>query len=259
MLPPHKSLNRTNRNPQLPRQNRPKPRRLKVRSSPVALIEPPDQELIARVREGEAAAFEKLMRRYNQRVFRAARSVLRDDTEAQDVVQETFVRPFHHLDEFEERSSLGTWLTHIAVNEALSRLRRSRLFGSLDSQANRQEGGFYSVQSNQPGPEDQVSSQELRSVLIAAIDSLSEEFRTVFMLREIEGLSTLETAEILQVSPEAVRVRFHRARLALRRQVERQIGNEVQGLFTFAGTRCDATVKQVFHRLGLSLPEATEG
>jgi RNA polymerase sigma-70 factor (ECF subfamily) len=78
------------------------------------------------------------------------------------------------------------------------------------------------------------------------------------MLREIEGLSTLETAEILQVSPEAVRVRFHRARLALRRQVEKQVGKEVQGLFTFAGTRCDATVKQVFRRLGLRLPQEIE-
>jgi RNA polymerase sigma-70 factor, ECF subfamily len=231
--------------------------RLKIRSTPVALKEPPDDELIARVRDGEAAAFEKLMRRYNQRVFRAARSVLRDDAEAQDVVQETFVRAFHHLKEFEERSSLGTWLTRIAVNEALSRVRRSWLFGSLDSQTNRQEGGFNSVESNQPGPEDQASSRELRSVLITAIDSLPEDFRTVFMLREVEGLSTLETAEILQASPEAVRVRFHRARQALRLQVEKQVGEEVRGLFTFAGTRCDATVKEVFRRLGLPLPHET--
>jgi len=225
--------------------------RLQVRSAPVALNEPPDQELIARIREGETAAFEKLMRRYNQRVFRAARSVLRDDTEAQDVVQETFVRAFRHLNEFEERSSVGTWLTRIAINEALTRLRRLRFFGTLESERNEQEGGFKSVESNQPGPEDQASSRELRSVLVSAIDSLSEEFRTVFMLREVEGLSTVETAEILQVSAEAVRVRFHRARKALRQQVEKQIGNEVQELFTFAGTRCDATVKEVFRRLGL--------
>lgn len=227
--------------------------RLNIRPRTAALDEPPDHELIARVRKGEAAAFEKLMRRYNQRVFRAARSVLRDDAEAEDVVQETFVRAFHYLEDFEERSSVATWLTRIAVNEAFSRLRRSRLFGSLDSEANQQEGGSYSVESNQPGPEDQASSRELRSVLIAAIDSLSEELRTVFMLREIEGLSTLETAEILQLSGEAVRVRFHRARLALRRQVENQVGEEVQGLFTFAGTRCDRTVMQVFRKLGLPL------
>ncbi len=231
--------------------------RLKVRSTAVALNEPPDHELIAPVRNGEAAAFEKLMRRYNQRVFRAARSVLRDDAEAQDVVQETFVRAFRHLQDFEERSSVGTWLTRIAVNEAFSRLRRSRLFGSLDSETNQQEGGSYSVESNQPGPEDQASSRELRSVLIAAIDSLPEQLRTVFMLREIEGLSTLETSEVLQLSAEAVRVRFHRARLALRRQVEKQVGEEVQGLFTFAGTRCDATVKEVFRKLGLPLQHET--
>ena len=231
--------------------------RLKVRPTPVALNEPPDHALIAQVRNGEAAAFEKLMRRYNQRVFRAARSVLRDDAEAQDVVQETFVRAFRHLQDFEERSSVGTWLTRIAVNEAFSRLRRSRLFGSLDNETNPQEGGSYSVESNQPGPEDQASSRELRSVLIAAIDSLSEDLRTVFMLREIEGLSTLETSEVLQLSSEAVRVRFHRARLALRRQVEKQVGEEVQGLFTFGGTRCDATVRQVFSKLGLRLQHET--
>ena len=230
---------------------------MKVRPTPVALNEPPDHALIAQVRNGEAAAFEKLMRRYNQRVFRAARSVLRDDAEAQDVVQETFVRAFRHLQDFEERSSVGTWLTRIAVNEAFSRLRRSRLFGSLDNETNPQEGGSYSVESNQPGPEDQASSRELRSVLIAAIDSLSEDLRTVFMLREIEGLSTLETSEVLQLSSEAVRVRFHRARLALRRQVEKQVGEEVQGLFTFAGTRCDATVRQVFSKLGLRLQHET--
>jgi RNA polymerase sigma-70 factor (ECF subfamily) len=231
--------------------------RLKVRPTPVALKEPPAHQLIAQVRNGEAAAFEKLMRRYNQRVFRAARSVVRDDAEAQDVVQETFVRAFRHLQDFEERSSVGTWLTRIAVNEAFSRLRRSRLFGSLDSETNQQEGGSYSVESNQPGPEDQASSRELRSVLIAAIDSLSEDLRTVFMLREVEGLSTLETSEILQLSSEAVRVRFHRARLALRRQVEKQVGEEVRGLFTFAGTRCDETVKQVFRKLGLRLQHET--
>ena len=231
--------------------------RLKVRSTAVALNEPRDHELIAQVRKGKAAAFEKLMRRYNQRVFRAARSVLRDDAEAQDVVQETFVRAFRHLQDFEKRSSVGTWLTRIAVNEAFSRLRRSRLFGSLDGETNQQEGGSYSVESNQPGPEDQASSRELRSVLIAAIDSLSEELRTVFMLREIEGLSTLETSEVLQLSGEAVRVRFHRVRLALRRQVEKQVGEEVRGLFTFAGTRCDATVRRVFRKLGLPLQHET--
>jgi len=192
------------------------------------------------------------MRRYNQRIFRTARAVLRDEAEAEDVVQETFVRAFRHLEQFEERSSVGTWLTRIAVNEALSRLRRSQRFNVLDSETNQEEGGSYSVESKQPGPEEQASSQELRSVLTAAIDSLSQELRTVFVLREIEGLSTLETSEALQLTSEAVRVRFHRARQALRRAVEKQVGDKVQGLFTFAGARCDRTVAQVFLKLGLT-------
>jgi len=227
--------------------------RLKFRSTAAEVLNTPsDHDLIARVRNGEGAAFEKLMRRYNQRIFRTARAVLRDEAEAEDVVQETFVRAFRHLEQFEERSSVGTWLTRIAVNEALSRLRRSQRFNVLDSETNQEEGGSYSVESKQPGPEEQASSQELRSVLTAAIDSLSQELRTVFVLREIEGLSTLETSEALQLTSEAVRVRFHRARQALRRAVENQLGNEVQGLFTFAGARCDRTVAQVFLKLGLT-------
>lgn len=227
--------------------------RLKVCSSPVALNEPPDHELIVRARKGEAASFEKLMRRYNQRVFRAARSVLRNDTEAEDVVQETFVRAYRHLADFEERASLATWLTRIAVHEALARVRRSRLFGALDGGRDRQERGSSQVESTQPGPEEQASSRELRSILTAAIDSLPEGLRMVFVLREVEGLSTLEACEILQLSTEAVRVRLHRARVALRRYMEKQLGEEVQGLFAFAGTRCDAMVARVFQKLGLPL------
>src|SRR6185436_19770142 len=139
------------------------------------------------------------MRRYNQRIFRTARSILRDEAEAEDVVQETFVRAFRHLEQFEERASVGTWLTSPLT---------------LDTESNHKEGGSYSVESKQPGPEDQASFQELRSVLTVAIDSLSQDLRTVFVLREVEGLSTLETGEALQLSSEAVRVRFHRARQA---------------------------------------------
>ena len=226
---------------------------LKVRSVPAAQNEPPDRELIARVLEGDPAAFEKLMRRYNQRVFRAARSVLRDDAEAEDVVQETFVRAYRGLAGFEERSSLATWLTRIAVNEALARVRRSRMFGAVESDKDGNEREAQ-VTSTRPGPEEQASSRELRSVLTAAIDSLPEEMRTVFVLREVEGLSTLEAGETLQLSSEAVRVRLHRARLALRRHVEKQLGEEVRGLFQFAGTRCDAMVARVFGRLGLPPP-----
>jgi RNA polymerase sigma-70 factor (ECF subfamily) len=177
--------------------------------------------------------------------------VLRNDAEAEDVVQETFVQAYRHLADFEERSSLGTWLLRIAVHDALARVRRSRLFGSSDSDKDGHERGFARVESTQPGPEEQASSRELRSVLISAIDSLPEGLRSVFVLREVEGLSTLEACEILQLSTEAVRVRLHRARLALRQCVEKQLGEEVQGLFTFAGTRCDAMVTRVFQKLGL--------
>src|SRR4029078_11590535 len=118
---------------------------LKFRSRAAAVPDSPsDHELIASIRNGKRGAFEKLMRRYNQRIFRTARAVLRDEAEAEDVVQETFVRAFRHLEQFEERSSV----TRIAVNEALSRLRRSQRFNVLDSETNQEEGGSYSVESN---------------------------------------------------------------------------------------------------------------
>jgi len=219
---------------------------LKVRANEVALGEPFDRELIARARAGDAASFERLMRRYNQRVFRAARSVLRNDAEAEDVAQETFVRAYRHLADFEERSSLATWLSRIAVHEAFARVRRSRLLDSLSDEESSLE------EASAKGPEEQVSSRELRSVLVSAIDSLPAGLRTVFVLREVDGLSTLETCEILELTPEAVRVRLHRARTALRRSVEKELGAEVRSLFAFSGSRCDRMVARVFRRLNLS-------
>jgi RNA polymerase sigma-70 factor (ECF subfamily) len=226
---------------------------LDVNSSPARSDESLDHELIARVRKGEAAAFERLMRRYNQRLFRAARSVLRDDAEAEDVVQETFVRAYRHLADFKERSSLATWLTRIAIHEALARVRRSRRFGCLDDGGDDHERRISQVQSGRAGPEQETISRELRSVLVAAIDTLPQDLRIIFVLREVDGLSTVETSEILQVSTEAVRVRLHRARVALRTRVERTVGEGVRSLFEFAGARCDRTVARVFQRLGLPL------
>jgi RNA polymerase sigma-70 factor (ECF subfamily) len=229
---------------------------LRVDSSRSGLDEPSDHELIARVRKGEAVAFEKLMRRYNQRLFRAARSVLRDDSEAEDVVQETFARAYRHLADFKEQSSLGTWLTQITVHEALARVRRFRRFGSLDGDSTDHERRISQVESSRAGPEQETNSRELRSVLIAAVDSLPEDLRIVFVLREVDGLSTIEAGEILQISTEAIRVRLHRARVILRSRVEKALGEEVRSLFEFAGTRCDRTVAQVFQKLGLTLVES---
>jgi RNA polymerase sigma-70 factor (ECF subfamily) len=209
---------------------------------------PADEDLVAAIRGGETAAFEKLMRRYNQRLFRAARGLLRDEAEAEDVVQETFLRAYRHLHEFEGRSSFATWLTRIAVHESLARIKRARRFESAESD---HEGRMLRVESSRPGPEQETGSAELRSVLRAAVDALPEELRSVFVMREVEGMSTLEAAEVLQISSEAVRVRLHRARAALRRDVEKRVGEEVKGLFHFAGTRCDAMVERVFGLLGL--------
>jgi RNA polymerase sigma-70 factor, ECF subfamily len=212
---------------------------------------PADEELVGDIRRGETVAFEKLMRRYNQRLFRAARALLRNDAEAEDVVQETFVRAFRHLEEFEGRSAVATWLTRIAVNEALARLRRARRFEGAE---NDEEGRTLRVESTRPGPEEEAGAHELRAVLTDAVDALPDELRSVFVLREVEGMSTVEAAEVLELTSEAVRVRLHRARAALRQSVEKRLGEEVKGLFQFAGTRCDRVVERVFERLGLLPP-----
>jgi RNA polymerase sigma-70 factor (ECF subfamily) len=224
---------------------------LRIRWPRPAAEAPADEDLVAAIRRGETSAFEKLMRRYNQRLFRAARALLRDDAEAEDVVQETFVRAFRHLEEFEGRSRVATWLTRIAVNEALVRLKRARRF---ESASDDREGRMLRVESTRPGPEDETGARELRAVLTAAIDALPDDLRSVFVLREVEGMSTLEAAEVLQLTSEAVRVRLHRARAALRKSVEKRLGEEVQGLFEFAGTRCDRVVARVFARIGVRRP-----
>lgn len=223
-------------------------RSLKIRWPKPAVETPSDDELVAAIRRGETAAFEKLMRRYNQRLFRTARALLRNEAEAEDVVQETFVRAFRHLDEFEGRSSVATWLTRIALNEALARVKRARRFESAD---NDQEGRTLRVESSRPGPEEETAARELRAVLTAAVDALPDELRSIFVMREVEGMSTLEAAEVLQISSEAARVRLHRARAELQRSVEKRLGKEVRALFQFAGTRCDGIVERVFEKLGL--------
>ena len=170
-----------------------------------------DAEIVKRVRAGDGALFEILMRRHNQRVYRAARAIVKDERDVEDVMQQAYVNAFTHLHQFEERAQFSTWLTRIALNEAFARRRklRSEALASVPSEAGHDPGVFMdSITSAQPDPERQAYAGELRRVLEDAVDALPDTYRTVFMLRDIEGLSTSETGEGLGLGDEAVKTRL---------------------------------------------------
>jgi RNA polymerase sigma-70 factor, ECF subfamily len=206
-----------------------------------------DEEVLARVRAGEIDLFEVIMRRYNQRIYRTVRAILRDEDESLDVMQEAYVNAYVHLADFSGRARFSTWLTRIAVHEALARLRRSRRVESLEAE---DRGDMFMV-SSAPGPEDRVSDGELRVFLEAAVDQLPEAFRTTFVLRSVEHLSVAETAEILGIPEETVKTRHHRARERLQNALTDRVGAALPGLFGFHRPRCDRVVASVLARIRL--------
>ena len=208
-----------------------------------------DAEIVRRVTGGEPALFEILMRRHNQRVYRAARAVVKDETEVEDVKQQAYINAFTHLDQFEERSQFSTWLIRIALNEAFGRRRKMQRTESMTAAEPAQDEDrgelMDTIASPQADPERQAYAQELGRALEAAVDTLPETYRTVFMLRDIEGLSTSETGEGLGLGEEAVKTRLHRARAMIRRAVTAQIGTVAAGSFQFHAPRCDRVVAHV--------------
>jgi RNA polymerase sigma-70 factor (ECF subfamily) len=207
-----------------------------------------DEEVVERVRTGETALFEVLMRRYNQRLYRVTRSILGNDGEAEDVTQEAYVRSYLHLDQFDGRARFSTWLTKIAVHEALSRLRKRHVMVELDADTGSIEEGM-KLESKTPSPEQELLTNTMKIVLEAAVDRLPETYRSVFMLREVEEMSTAETAECLDISEDAVKVRLHRARALLRKHIYAQTGAATAGAFQFLGARCDRMVAAVLERI----------
>ena len=217
---------------------------------PVSAIDPleSDDLLVRRILGGEPALFERIMRRHNQRLFRAARAILNDDAEAEDVMQETYARAFAHLGQFRGDAQLGTWLTKIAVHEALARVRKRRRLAPLPT------GGEVEAlpMPDRPttrDPEHEAHNAELRRLLEGAIEALPETYRTVFVLREVEDLSTATTAECLGVSEEVVKTRLSRARLRLRDGLYERAGVVAASAFTFGNERCDRIVAAVLPRL----------
>ncbi|HEX5410944.1 MAG TPA: RNA polymerase sigma factor [Terriglobia bacterium] len=213
-----------------------------------------DEEVVARVLEGETALFEILMRRYNQRLFRVALAILRDEAEAEDVTQDAYVRAYQHLNQFAGRSAFSTWLTRIAVHEALARAGRRKQFEGLEGMVMLKGEDSRELRSRLASPEQQASIGEISKLLEAAILSLPEAYRTVLMLRDIEEMSTAETASALNLTEENVKVRLHRARVLLRRELYSRAGAARVDAFPFMGARCDRMVQRVFEHLGENSP-----
>lgn len=203
-----------------------------------------DEEVAARVLAGETFLYEIIMRRNNQRLYRAARAILRNDSEAEDVVQATYVRAYERLPQFAGRASFAAWLIRIAVNEALARLRGRKRYD--------EEGEGDTMErlvSQTPNPEQAAATSEIRRLLEVLIDSLAAGNRAVFILRDVEGLSTAETAEALGITEESAKTRLHRSRAALRKGLSMYATSEVRQTFAFHAIRCDRVVKNVFNQI----------
>jgi RNA polymerase sigma-70 factor, ECF subfamily len=207
-----------------------------------------DQEVVQRVLEGQTALFEILMRRHNERLYRAARAIVRDDSEAEDVMQQAYVNAYAHLRQFDGRAAFATWLTRIAVNEAIARTRRRDRYEPLHETDDFMFRRFRATATQ--SPEAETFSHELRAILERAVDTLPAGYRLVFMLREVEGLSTAETAACLDLTEDVVKTRLSRARSALREELFERVGLTAAGAFIFQRPRCDRIVAAVFARIG---------
>ena len=204
-----------------------------------------DEEVVARVCAGDSQMFEILIRRYNQRLYRAARAILRNDADAEEAVQQAYLNAYRYLPQFEGRAKFSTWLTRIAVYEALARRRRRR-----DTFVESSEACGTHAASATPDPEHQAYVAQLGTLLEAALDALPDGYRSVFILREVDGLNTAETAQQLRVSEGTVKTRLHRAKDLLQRKLH---DVTPAAAFRFDGERCDRLVAAVMSRL--ILPE----
>ena len=212
-----------------------------------------DLDIIKRVLAGDTAGFELIMRRYNRRLFRIARSVLRNDADAEDVVQDAYIRAYEHLPGFAGTGPFSAWLARIALNEALGRLRSTAAAGatvSFDDPAESEEANFMAnLISTLPNPEQSAARREVRHLLETAIDALPDAYRLTFIMCGVEEMSVAETADCLEVEPATVKTRYHRARTILRQQLSGLVDTTASEVFSFDGERCDRIVSAVLLRL----------
>ncbi len=205
--------------------------------------DPTDAVLVGGVLAGDDEAFTKLMRRYNPRVFRIARSILKNDSEAEDACQDAFVTAYRKLDQLQSPEAFGGWLSRIAARNALRRVRQQ----SREEELTVQDSGA-------PTPEHRAEVSKLRVALERAVDELPFPYRTVLVMRDVQHMSSREVAETLELEVGAVRVRLHRARAMMRQSLGAAWGPDAESVFSFDGERCDRLVARVRAALGHDAP-----
>jgi RNA polymerase sigma-70 factor, ECF subfamily len=216
-----------------------------------------DEHLVRRILAGEKPLYEVLMRRHNQRLFRVTRAILQNNSEAEDVVQDAYVRAYEKLASFEGRAKFSTWLTRIAVHEALARVNRQDRLRPLDDHETGGRDGAIPFIFAKPDPEHECASRELTTIVQQEILNLPEKYRLVFVLRDVEEMSTAEAAECLNISEQNIKVRLHRARAMLRKKLrERAIASLPQS-FPFLAARCDRIVASVLQAIAERHPQTS--
>lgn len=211
-----------------------------------------DMALVERALARDADAFRLIMKTHNQKLYRIARSIVRNDGEAEDCVQEAYVLAFTHLDRFRGDASLATWLCRIVMNEALGRLRKRKravLAPVREDHGTQAEIIAFPMQRDAADPERTMAQRQILELVERATDKLPDVYRSVFVARVIEGMSAEETADLLGIRAETVKTRLHRARNLLRKELEQQIGPIVLDAFPFAGRRCERLTAAVMRRL----------
>ncbi|HYC68679.1 RNA polymerase sigma factor [Brevundimonas sp.] len=212
-----------------------------------------DAELVRLAQAGDGEAFRVIMQRGNQRLFRVARGVVRDDAEAEDVLQEAYVRAFAAIGGFRGEAGVMTWLTRIVLNEARGRLRKRRPMVGLEQiEAAQMDGAQVIPFPNAFGsasPEADAARAQIRGLIEHAVDDLPEAFRIVFIMRDIEECSIEETAANLELRPETVKTRLHRARRLLREALDARLASTMAEAFPFMGARCNRITEAVLARL----------
>ena len=212
-----------------------------------------EADLVRRAAAGEAQAIRAIIRSHNQRLYRLVRAVLRNNADAEDVLQEAYLRAFANLDGFQGEASLSTWLSRIALNAALMRLRAQKRMKRVAPAPELAKAEIipFPLASSIADPERVMAQRQLLHLVEEATDALPETFRLVFVARVIEGLSVEETAALLELAPATVKTRLHRARKLIRMRLEERIGPVLVEAFPFAGARCERLTQAVLSKLGL--------
>jgi len=212
-------------------------------------------DLVSRVRARDAPAIRAIIQRHNRRLYRIARGILRDDSEAEDAVQDAYLKAFSHFDDFRGDAELGTWLCRIVMNEALGRLRRRRPtvdWSTMDEIGMTNKIVALPASSSRPDPERAAAQHQIQQLLEEAIDRLPEAFRMVLVARVVEEMSVEETAALLNIRTETVKTRLHRARRLLRTAVEARVGPVLRDVFPFEDPRCERIAEAVVSHLSLA-------